>query len=235
MPFDVSESTLESLEWARLVDRLRMACRTPQGRLLLADASGEAVFAAEESEVRIRLRETSEARDLLDRDAIAPLSAGCADLTMSLAHAEKGGVLEPALLIEVRTTLDTMHATLRFFDHHREQTPTLAALADTFGNLVLEVDPEKDGQVEGGRWALDASFCFLALGRLRCRANERLVHVYLVSCRSDIRRQTKREERTSSCYPKGPKFFHDCPFVKHHALPHHIGRATRLSTVRRWG
>lgn len=129
MPFDVSESTLESLEWARLVDRLRMACRTPQGRLMLADASGEAVFAAEESEVRIRLRETSEARDLLDRDAIAPLSAGCADLTMSLAHAEKGGVLEPALLIEVRTTLDTMHATLRFFDHHREQTPTLAAFA----------------------------------------------------------------------------------------------------------
>ena len=84
---------------------------------------------------------------------------------------------------------------------------TEAALADTFRGLVLEVDPEKDRQVEDGRWALDASFCFQALGRLRCRANERFVHACVVSCRNGVRRQRMREERTSSCYPKGPKFF----------------------------
>ncbi len=93
-----------------------------------------------------------------------------------------------------------------------------AALADTFRDLVLEVDPEKDRQVEDGRWALDASFCFLALGRLRCRANERLVHACVVGCRGSVRRQTKREKRASSRDPKGPNFFHDCPFVNHHAL-----------------
>ena len=148
MPFNVAESTLESLEWARLIDELRTCCRTPQGRRLLSESSDESVFAADEGDVRTRLRETTEARSLLDRDAITPL-AGCADLMASLAHAEKGGVLEPAQLIDVRTTLDAMHATLRFFDHHREQTPALAELAS-------QIEERSDLEVAIGR-CLDAS------------------------------------------------------------------------------
>jgi DNA mismatch repair protein MutS2 len=128
MPFDVADSTLESLEWARLIDELRTCCRTPQGRARLSESSGESVFAADERDVRARLRETTEARDLLDRAAIAPLG-GCADLAASLSHAEKGGVLEPAQLIDVRTTLEAIHATLRFFRHHHEQTPALSELS----------------------------------------------------------------------------------------------------------
>jgi len=127
MPFDVAESTLESLEWARLIDELRTYCRTPQGRTLLSEACDESLFAVDESAVRERLRETTEARNLLDRDLIPPLG-GCTDLMESLGHAEKGGVLEPIQLIEVRTTLEAIHATLDFFDHHREQTRALHAL-----------------------------------------------------------------------------------------------------------
>ena len=120
MPFAVAESTLESLEWARLIDELRTCCRTPQAHLLLSGSATETLFGADENEVRTHLRETTEARSLIDRDAIPPLG-GCADLKASLAHALRGFVLEPEQLMDVRTTLEAMHATHDFFDHHREQ------------------------------------------------------------------------------------------------------------------
>jgi DNA mismatch repair protein MutS2 len=128
MPFHVADSTLESLEWDLLVDELRSGCRTPQGRDLLSDSSDRSLFEADENAVRTRLRETTEARGLLDREAIPPLG-GCADLEVSLTHAEKGGVLEPAQLMDVRRTLEAMHATLRHFDHQRDDAPTLYLLA----------------------------------------------------------------------------------------------------------
>jgi len=138
MPFDVADSTLESLEWARLIEELRACCRTPQGRKQLSESSDEAIFALNENDVRARLCETTEARNLLDRDAIAPLG-GCADLTTSLAHAEKGGVLEPAQLIDVRTTLEAIHATLRFFEHQQTQ-----ALGEIAGQIEERSELEAD-------------------------------------------------------------------------------------------
>ncbi|HPG28767.1 MAG TPA: endonuclease MutS2, partial [Myxococcota bacterium] len=104
MPFEVAQATLESLEWSRITDALRAVCRTPQGRLLLAESSGHDVFEADEGGVRARLRETDEARALVDRDTLPPL-AGCIDLRAILARAAKGGVLEPAELLDVRSTL----------------------------------------------------------------------------------------------------------------------------------
>jgi DNA mismatch repair protein MutS2 len=138
MPFAVADSTLESLEWTRLIDELRTCCRTPQGHLLLAGSETEALFGADENEVRTHLRETTEARSLIDRDAIPPLG-GCADLKASLAHALRGGVLEPDQLMDVRATLEAMHATHDFFDHHREQASALCELSDQIeAGLELE-------------------------------------------------------------------------------------------------
>ncbi len=128
MPFHVADSTLESLEWGLLVEALRMGCRTPQGRDLLSESADHSLFEADESAVRTRLRETTEARVLLDREAIPPLG-GCADLGMGLAHAEKGGVLEPAQLMDVHRTLEAMHGTQRYFEHQRDNAPTLDLLA----------------------------------------------------------------------------------------------------------
>jgi len=159
MPFDVAKSTLESLEWARLIDELRSCCRTPQGRRRLAESSDESVFAADEAGVRKRLSETTEARNLLEQDAMAPLG-GCADLDASLTHAEKGGILEPAQLIDVRTTLEAMHSTLRFFDHHREQTPAL-------GELARQIEERSDLETAIGR-------CLDATGEVRDSASTSL-------------------------------------------------------------
>lgn len=132
MPFKVADSTLESLEWAQVTDALRACCRTPQGRLLLEDKSGEAIFETRDEAARTRMRETTEARQLLDHDAMPPLG-GCADLAASLAHAEKGGILEPVSLLDVRATLEAIHATRHFFERREEESPALCALAMPLG------------------------------------------------------------------------------------------------------
>ena len=195
MPFDVAESTLGSLEWARLIDDLRTCCRTPQGRLLLSESSDESLFEADESDVRIRLCETTEARILLDRDAIAPL-AGCADLTASLAHAEKGGVLEPTQLIDVRSTLEAMHATLRFFDHHREQTPALDELAS-------RIEERSDLEAAIGR-------CLEANGEVRDAASTSLANARreALGLSGNLQRRIERALRHADIKPHLSDHFH---------------------------
>ena len=93
MTFAVSARTLERLEWAQVLEKLRDQCRTPQGRSLFGgldtDDRGQesTVLAAGEIEhgvlqipfetglaaTRIRLTETSEARKLLDASLAPPL------------------------------------------------------------------------------------------------------------------------------------------------------------------
>lgn len=128
MPFEVARSTLESLEWERVTDALRTCCRTPLGTLLLTESSANDLFEREAEGVRARLDETSEMRALLDQDAMPPLG-GCADIASVLGHAQKGGVLEAAQLIDVRHTLEAMHATAGFFERRRDTSPRLAELA----------------------------------------------------------------------------------------------------------
>ena len=148
MPFEVAESTLESLEWSRIADALRIACRTPIGALILAESSAAGLFEATEEGVRERLTETSEARALLDHDEPPPLG-GCADVRDSLGRAEKGGVLEAAELSEVRRTVETMRSTLHFFDRRRENSPELFEIA-----VHIEEAPGLEAQI--GR-CLDAN------------------------------------------------------------------------------
>jgi DNA mismatch repair protein MutS2 len=141
MSFEVAESTLESLEWERVTDALRMCCRTPLGPTLIGHASDRFLFEEDEADVRARLGETSEARVLLDQDAIPPLG-GCEDVAASAGLAEKGSVLEPSQLTDIRRTLEAMAATLHFFDRRRDSAPRLAALA-----LEIEEAPELAAEI----------------------------------------------------------------------------------------
>ncbi|MEZ4332973.1 MAG: Smr/MutS family protein [Myxococcota bacterium] len=147
MPFTVASSTLDSLEWDRLVARLADRCRTPQGRARIgADGDtggrGQALFEADRAGVEARLQETTEARRLIDRDE-APALAGCVDLDSLLARAEKGGLLEPAELLDVRSTLAAIVATKYFFASRAPACPALSALASplaTSPELVARLD-----------------------------------------------------------------------------------------------
>lgn len=138
-PFEVAASTLESLEWDRIVSALRARCRTPMGAARLAgtDGSGDparaaSVFARDDAGVRRRLAETSEARALHEAEATPPIG-GASELGPALARAEKDGVLEAGELVAVRRTLEAMHGTLRFFDRRRDEAPALSALAMEIG------------------------------------------------------------------------------------------------------
>ncbi len=135
-PFTVARSTLESLEWARLMATLAGRCRTAQGSRRIAAGDGLALFEADEHGVRTRLLETTEARSLLDRGT-HPELGGCVDLDACLTRAEKGGLLEPAELLDVRTTLKLILGAARFFEARRETLPALSGLADP-----LEPRPE---------------------------------------------------------------------------------------------
>lgn len=168
MPFEVAESTLESLEWTRITDALRIACRTPVGTRLLAESSAHALFEQTEEGARARLQETSEARALLDEDEVPPMG-GCADVRAALARAEKGGVLEAAELAEVRRTLEALHATLRFFDRRREAAPALFEIA-------VHIDEAPGLEARIGR-------CIDASGEVRDSASPTLA-----SARRDVHR-----------------------------------------------
>lgn len=159
MAFHVASSTLESLEWTRLVARLAAHCRTPQGRArLAADAGptprvgegeigiasgtgsgGTAIFEPDASGVEARLRETSEARRLLDRGE-SPELAGCRAIGPLLDRAEKGGLLEPTELLDVAGTVKAIVATRRFLAARRAEAPTLEALADGLASAAALAD-----------------------------------------------------------------------------------------------
>jgi DNA mismatch repair protein MutS2 len=146
MSFEVAESTLESLEWALVTDALRACCRTPLGLRLIPEASKGArfvqtLFEQSDDRVRTRLAETSEARALLDGDYPPPLGS-CADIASPLASAEKGGVLEASELIDIRRSLEAMHATVQFFDRRQEESPRLSDLARR-----IETAPELEAQI----------------------------------------------------------------------------------------
>jgi len=136
MPFAVALSTLESLEWARLMTALAGRCRTSQASRQVSSGEGQGLFEADEVGVRTRLLETSEARSLLDRDALPELG-GCSDLEECLSRAGKGGLLEPVELLDVRTTLKVILGVVRFFESRRESLPALSTLAEP-----LEPRPE---------------------------------------------------------------------------------------------
>ncbi|MBK7949390.1 MAG: Smr/MutS family protein [Deltaproteobacteria bacterium] len=168
MSFTVAPETLESLEWRRLLARLARHCRTPQGLARVEGTAGHPLFEAERSEVGTRLLETTEARALLDRDELPGL-AGCVDVGPLLARAEKGGILEPAELVDVRGTLKATLAAARFFETRRERCPALSALAAPIATSPALVARLSRCFDEGGELRDEASATLAAARRDQAR------------------------------------------------------------------
>ncbi len=167
MSFSVSKSTLESLEWDRLVEELRTRCHSPLGRGLLTRASGSVLFEVDDDAVRIRMRETSEARALLDRDILLPLG-GCIDLEPILARAERGFCLDGPELVDVGSTLSAMHAVRRVLDRNAEMAPALASLARRI-EVQAELEKAIERSLDADGEVLDAASPTLAHARREVR------------------------------------------------------------------
>ena len=149
MTFAVSARTLERLEWAQVLEKLRDQCRTPQGRSVFGghstdDHSQESTspvageipsgvfqipFEAGLAATRIRLAETSEARNLLDASHAPPLG-GAMDLEPILGRVERGGLVGTQELLALASTMAVVHATMRFLTNHRDQAQQLWELAE---------------------------------------------------------------------------------------------------------
>jgi DNA mismatch repair protein MutS2 len=150
MAFRVSERTLERLEWPDLVARLAGEARTPGGR---ARATGP-LFEASAEGCRERLRETSEARAILEAGDAPPLGE-IRDLDDALARLAKGGALTARELLDVRGSLVGLQATARFLAGQAAEAPSLARRADPIGDfedLTREIDFAlgPDGNVSDG-------------------------------------------------------------------------------------
>ncbi len=72
---------------------------------------------------------TSEARELLETGDFPPLG-GTSDLRVSLRRARTGGVLSASDLLEVRSTLEALGASIEYLAVRGDRAPGLAALAE---------------------------------------------------------------------------------------------------------
>ncbi len=149
VPFNVSQKTLDRLEWPEVVERLRRLARTPRGRARCE--ADDSLFEEDLGEARTRLAETSEARAILDAGALPPLE-GVRDQTRVLGRLRKRGMLTGEELLGLRSTLGAIHETSRFLLGRAEEAPRLAGWAHQMldhSGLESEIDAalEADGEV----------------------------------------------------------------------------------------
>ncbi len=147
--FAVERRVLDRLEWPEVIHRLAGHCRlAPTRRWLegsLPSVSGEPgeLFEATAEGVQERLRETSEARALLDNEQIPPLGSG-PEIEEALDRARRGGLLAASDLRAIGECLAGLEATARFARGHNETAPTLASLAEGIEEIPgLQPDIER--------------------------------------------------------------------------------------------
>ena len=101
MPFEVTQKTLDRLDWGDLHARLVVHAQTP---IAQARLRGKSLFETSASGVRARLAETREARALLGEGLSPPLTA-LRPQGDTLARLHKGGALSAAELLDLSAAL----------------------------------------------------------------------------------------------------------------------------------
>jgi len=125
----VDDRTLAVLEFQHVLDLCAEEASSSLGR----DFVRAMTPATSLAEVERLLAETTEARSLVDRGTHIPLG-GIHDIRPSLERASAGGVLDPAALLDIASTIGAAHA-LRAFFQEQEGTPAMAAIASGLGSF----------------------------------------------------------------------------------------------------
>jgi len=125
------------------------------------------LFAQSLEAVLALLRETSEARLLLDQGQTPPVG-GLGDLEPTLRRLGKGGVLGPRELLDLRATLSALHATERFLSRRAAEAPHLAAHAAGIPDL-RELEDEIDLCIDAEGEVKDSASPALADSRREVR------------------------------------------------------------------
>ncbi|MFN3197799.1 MAG: endonuclease MutS2 [Bradymonadia bacterium] len=124
------EKTAHDLQWPRVLGHLSERCRGPvaQQMALALTPTGDV------AEVDRRQRLTTEARALIDRGMLPPLSH-LADVRRPVGIAARGGVLDPEDLYAVGGLLETAWRCRGFFSRQEGEAPALEAIAYQLADL----------------------------------------------------------------------------------------------------
>ncbi|MCP4003350.1 MAG: hypothetical protein GY725_04065 [bacterium] len=126
MSFRCDPATLARLEWPRLAECLAACAATHRG----AEACRGELFEATAAGARERLKETDEARALLDSEEDLPFG-GIEDIRTVLELIRRGGSPATADFARLRNTLEAAERIRTFLASRRERVPGLSAFADT--------------------------------------------------------------------------------------------------------
>ncbi|MEE8558031.1 MAG: Smr/MutS family protein [Myxococcota bacterium] len=130
MGFLHDPATLERFEWPRLLARLATQASTARG----AEVCRRGEFAPDLESVRALLRETTEARRILDAEEDLPLG-GISDLRPLLAGAARGQQQPTTELLGVLRTARAARQVATFLRERGERAPALAAVAADLPDL----------------------------------------------------------------------------------------------------
>lgn len=166
MPFQVSQKTLERLEWPQLLERLARHSRTLRGHARLLETA-EAPFEADPAAVATRLALTSEARAILDTGELPPLETTM-PIDALLARLRRGGSLSGQELLGVGAAARTCDDTRHFLDRRSEAAPRLAGLAAGLADLRPLVSAVED-TLESDASVRDTASAALATARRDAR------------------------------------------------------------------
>jgi DNA mismatch repair protein MutS2 len=153
------ESTLEALEWRKVVDRLCLHASSDPGREQCAALAPGTDLDA----IRISLEENRDGRRMLMNEGPLPLD-GLKEIVPPVEKAEKGATLSPAELLPVGQTARTGERTRRFFEDRRGKYPRLAHHARGLPPL-RDLADEIDFKIDGSGTVLDRASP--SLGTLR--------------------------------------------------------------------
>jgi DNA mismatch repair protein MutS2 len=124
------QKTRDDLEWSRILEALASHCRGP-----VAESAALALTPSRNSdEVRVRLRQTTEARQLLDAGLSPPLGQPL-DVRPPARLAARQGVLEPEDLKAIGMMLEAADRSRLWFADVASQAPTLDAIAARLPDL----------------------------------------------------------------------------------------------------
>lgn len=159
----ISDKTRADLMWEQLTEHLASRCHTERGAQL-ARALGPLPT---RQEAQLRQQEISEARGLQDAGEPLPLG-GITDISQSVLHCSKGGVLMPTELWEIANTLAACSRLRRHLMARAQLHPRLYAHAERLFELPEVSGPIHDSFDEQATLKDSAS---PALGGLRQRVN----------------------------------------------------------------
>jgi DNA mismatch repair protein MutS2 len=166
----MNERHLQTLEFPRIRTRLAQHTTFSAGHALALALVPSPVF----TEVAQRLRETREARYLMDTHGGVALG-GVHDVRPLADNARRGAILQPADLLDIQSTLRSGQRAQRRLARLKEQVPLLADITSRIESCE-ELTDEIDGCISGQGEVLDHASPKLA----RVRRELRTAHARLL-------------------------------------------------------